>query len=126
MLNWWLIWIIVFLVVLFGVSFLSSRKIETADDYVMADFSLGFFPITGTIIATVSGSAALIGAAGKGFEIGISFFITSLGISIFSLALVFIIGPTIRKLKLYTITGLFIRRFGKSAALIPALVIGLM
>jgi len=93
MLNWWLIWIVLFLAVLLSISFFSSKKIETADDYVMADFSLGFFPITGTVIATVSGSAALIGAAGKGFEIGISFFITSIGISIFSLALVFIMGP---------------------------------
>lgn len=124
--NWWLVWIIIFLIVLFGVSLVSSKKIKTADDFMMADFSLGFFPIAGTVVATVSGSAALIGAAGKGYEIGISFWITSLSLSLFSLALVFLLAPAIRKLKLYTIPDLFFRRFGKTAALIPALVIGFM
>lgn len=124
--SWWLVWIIVFLVVIFGVSIISSRKIETSDDYVMANFSLGFFPIAGTVIATVAGSAALIGAAGKGYEIGTSYIITAISQVIFTIVFVLIIGPIIRKLKLYTIPDLFVRRFGKAAALIPALIIGLL
>lgn len=124
--NWWLIWIIVFLVVILGISIISSRKIKTADDYLMANFSLGFFPITGTVIATVTGSAALIGAAGKGFEIGISYFITAISFVSFTILFVAILTPTIRKLKLYTIPDLFVKRFGKSSALLPALIIGLL
>jgi len=124
--NWWMVWIIVFLIVIFAVSIISSRKIETSDDYIMANFSLGFFPITGTVVATVTGSAVIIGAAGKGFEIGISYFITAISFTLFTIAFVAILGPTIRKLKLYTIPDLFVRRFGKSSALIPAIIIGLL
>lgn len=124
--NWWLVWIITFLLVLFGISLASYRKIETSDDYVMANFSLGFFPITGTVIATVSGSAALIGATGKGFEMGISYLITTMSFTLFTIVFVLVLGPTIRKLKLYTIPELFFRRFGKKAALIPAIIIGLL
>lgn len=124
--NWWLIWIFIFLILIFGVSIISSRKIKTSDDYIMANFSLGFFPITGTVIATVTGSAALIGAAGKGFEMGISYIITTLSFVSFTIAFVAILGPTIRKLKLYTIPDLFLKRFGKASALIPAIIIGLL
>ena len=109
--NWWLVWIVVFLIVIFGISIISSRKIKTSDDFLMANFSLGFFPITGTVIATVTGSAALIGGAGKGFEIGISYFITSISFVSFTILFVAILTPTIRKLKLYTIPDLFIKRF---------------
>ena len=124
--NWWLVWIVVFLIVIFGISIISSRKIKTSDDFLMANFSLGFFPITGTVIATVTGSAALIGGAGKGFEIGISYFITSISFVSFTILFVAILTPTIRKLKLYTIPDLFIKRFGKASALLPALIIGLL
>ncbi|WP_174614707.1 sodium:solute symporter family protein [Virgibacillus ihumii] len=124
--NWWLLWIIVFLVVIFTVSIIYSRKIKTADDYVMADFSLGFFPICGSVIATVTGSAALIGGAGKGFELGIAYFITIISFVSFTVVAVTILGPTIRKLKLYTVPELFVRRFGKASALIPALIIAFL
>lgn len=124
--NWWLFWIIAFLVLIFTVSIIYSRKIKTADDYVMANFSLGFFPICGSVIATVTGSAALIGGAGKGFDMGIAYFITVISYVLFTILAVTIIGPTIRKLKLYTIPDLFVRRFGKASALIPALIIAFL
>ncbi|TMN21725.1 sodium:solute symporter family protein [Lentibacillus cibarius] len=124
--NWWLVWIIAFLVVLFSISITASRKIKTADDYVMANFSLGFFPICGSVIATVTGSAALIGGAGKGFHMGISYITTMISFTLFTIVAVTILGVTIRKLKLYTVPELFMRRFGKMAALIPALIIGLL
>ncbi|QKY70126.1 sodium:solute symporter [Lentibacillus sp. CBA3610] len=124
--NWWLIWIAVFLVLIFSISVISFRKIKTSDDYVMANFNLGFMPIVGTVIATVSGSSALIGAAGKGFEMGISYFITAMSFVSFTIIFVVTIGPIIRKLKLYTVPDLFVRRFGKAAALIPALIIAFL
>lgn len=124
--NWWIVWIIFFLIVIFAVSIVSSRKIKTSDDFIMADFTLGFFPITGTVIATVTGSAAIIGASGKGFEMGISYIITALSFTTFTILFTIILGPTIRKLRLYTIPDLFVKRFGKASALLPAMIIGLL
>src|SRR5690625_5552934 len=90
----------------------------------MSDFSLGFFTICGCVNASGTVSVALIGGAGKGFEIGISYFITVISFVLFTIVFVAILGPTIRKLKLYTIPDLFVRRFGKAAGLIPAIIIG--
>lgn len=124
--SWYLIWLIVFLVGILGLGFYYSRKIQDGDDYTMANFSLGFFPICGSIIATSMGSAAVIGAAGEGFQVGLAWFLTSLPVAFFSILLVVLLGKTIRKLKLYTIPDLFVRRFGKAAGLIPALVISIL
>lgn len=124
--NWYIVWILAFLALLFAVSLRSSKTVKTADNYVMGDFSLGFFPICGSVIATVTGSAALIGAAGKGFTLGVSYLITSLAFVGFTIATVIVLGPTIRRLRLYTLPELFSRRFGRAAALIPALITGLL
>lgn len=124
--NWYLVWIVGFLLLLFAVSVKSARTVKTADDYAMADFSLGFFPICGSVIATVTGSAALIGSAGKGFEIGVSYFITAISFTLFTVVAVLVLGPTIRRLRLYTVPELFARRFGRLSALIPALIVGFL
>ncbi|MEC5423367.1 sodium:solute symporter family protein [Virgibacillus sp. C22-A2] len=124
--NWYVLWLVGFLVAILAVGIYYSRKIKSADDYTMANFSLGFFPIAGSIIATSLGSAAVIGASGKGFEIGLAWFITGLPMIFFSLFLAIVLGSTIRKLKLYTLPELFVRRFGKAAGIIPALVISIL
>lgn len=124
--NWYLIWIVGFLILLFAVSMKSAKTVKTADNYAMADFNLGFFPICGSIVATVTGSAALIGGAGKGFEMGISYFITVISFVSFTIVGMLILGPVIRKLRLFTVPELFARRFGKLSALIPALIIGFL
>ncbi|MCP2183016.1 sodium:solute symporter family protein [Prauserella alba] len=123
--NWYLVWIVGFLILLFAVSVKSAKTVKTAADYAMADFKLGFFPICGSIIATVTGSAALIGGAGKGFEMGISYLVTASYV-LFTVVGMLVLGPVIRKLRLYTVPELFARRFGKLAALIPALIIGFL
>ncbi|MGO1523721.1 MAG: sodium:solute symporter family protein [Nesterenkonia sp.] len=120
--NWYLVWIIAFLLLLLVISIIASVKVKTSDSYMMGDFRLGFFPICGSVIATVTGSAALIGAAAQGFGLGISYLITVISFVGFTIISMLIIGPTIRKLKLYTVPELFTRRFGKSAALLPALI----
>lgn len=124
--NWHLVWIIGFLVLLFIVSIASLRKVKSADGYLMGDFKMGFFPICGSVIATVTGSAALIGGAAQGFNLGISYAITVISFVLFTIAGMLLIGPIIRKLKLYTVPDLFSRRFGRKTALIPALIIAFL
>lgn len=123
---WYIVWLAAFLIGITGLGMIFSRKIKTADDYMMADFSLGFFPICGSIIATALGSAAVIGKAGKGFEVGMSWIVATVPFVLFSILLVVILGPTIRKLKLYTLPDLFVRRFGKASGIVPALVIAVL
>ena len=123
---WYIVWLAAFLIGITGLGMIFSRKIKTADYYMMADFSLGFFPICGSIIATALGSAAVIGKAGKGFEVGMSWIVATVPFVLFSILLAVILGPTIRKLKLYTLPDLFVRRFGKASGIVPALVIAVL
>jgi SSS family solute:Na+ symporter len=122
---WYIVWLVAFLVGIIGLGLYHSRKIKTADEYVMANFSLGYFAICGSIIATALGASAVLGSSGKGFTIGSAWIFSKTFVPV-SILLAIVLGATIRKLKLYTVPDLFVRRFGKSTALIPALVIGLL
>ncbi|UJL45869.1 sodium:solute symporter family protein [Virgibacillus sp. NKC19-16] len=124
--SWYIVWLGTFLIGILAVGGFFARKIKTADDYTMANFSLGFFPIAGSIIATSLGSAAVIGSAGKGFEVGLTWFMTKFPTAFFSILLAVLLGATIRKLKLYTLPDLFVRRFGKASGIIPSLIISLL
>lgn len=124
--NWWIVWLVVFIVGILGLGIYYGTKIKTSDDFVMANFSLGFFPICGSIVATALGASAIIGASGKGFTMGMSWFTANLPYVFFSIFLAIALGATIRKLKLYTVPDLFVRRFGKAAGLIPAIVISIL
>ncbi|UOQ95123.1 sodium:solute symporter family protein [Halobacillus shinanisalinarum] len=123
---WYIVWLVTFLVGITILGMVYSRKIKTADDFMMANFSLGFFPICGSIIATALGAAAVIGKSGKGFEVGLSWIVATIPFVTFSILLAIVLGPTIRKLKLYTLPDFFVRRFGKSTGIIPALVIAIL
>ncbi|KXH87026.1 sodium:solute symporter [Sporosarcina sp. HYO08] len=124
--NWWIVWLVLFIVGILALGFYYGTKIKSSDDFVMANFSLGFFPICGSIIATALGASAIIGASGKGFTMGMSWFVANLPYVFFSIFLAVLLGSTIRKLKLYTVPDLFVRRFGKAAGLIPAIVISIL
>lgn len=124
--NWWLVWLIVFLVGLSLMSYYFSKRIKSSDEYIMANFSLGYFPIAGSIVATALGASAIIGNAGKGYSMGMSWFTAMIPHVIVSIILAIVLGATIRKLKLYTVPDLFVRRFGKAAGLIPALVVSIL
>lgn len=124
--NWWIVWFVAYIIGIYAVGIYYARKIDSADKYIMADFSLGFFPIAGSIVATTIGAATVIGATGKGFTYGMSWGIVTSPVMIFSLLLVAVLGITIRKLKLYTIPDLLVRRYGKIAGLIPAFIISIV
>lgn len=124
--NWWIVWLVVFIAGILALGVYYGTKIKSSDDFVMANFSLGFFPICGSIIATALGASAIIGASGKGFTMGMSWFTANLPYVIFSIFLAVVLGSTIRKLKLYTVPDLFVRRFGKVAGLIPAIIISIL
>ena len=122
----YLTWLIGYLVAIISVGYFFSKKVKNADDYTLAGSSLGFFPICGTIMATATGSFAIIATSGRGFTTGLSFLSWNIGYVLFGILAALLLSSAIRALKLYTIPELFKRRFGKWTALLPALTIGLM
>lgn len=69
-LNW--IFFIAFIGVTAVVGINASRKIETAEDYMVANRSLGPLAIACTMIATWLGTGSLIGFVGTGWSFGIT------------------------------------------------------
>ena len=59
--------IIIYLVLILGVGAWASRKIKTAEDYVVAGRSLGFWMFTILIIASCTSGMTLLGVAGLGY-----------------------------------------------------------
>ncbi len=119
-------WLIAYLTIIISVGYFFSKRVKDADDYALAGSSLGFFPICGTIMATATGSFAIIATSGRGFTTGLSFLTWNIGYVLFGILAAVLLASAIRSLKLYTIPELFKRRFGKWAALLPAITIGLM
>ncbi len=97
-------------------------KIETGDEYLIANWNVGFWQILGTTIATWSGAAVFIGFVGMGFESGLSgFFSWVLPGCALTILFVCLFGRMLHNLRLYTIPDLFALRFGRNTALVPAL-----
>lgn len=97
-------------------------KIKSSDEYLIAAWNVGFWQIVGTTVATWSGAAVFIGFVGMGFETGLGgFFFWVLPGSLMTIVFVFFFGRILRRMRLYTIPDLFAVRFGKNAALLPAL-----
>lgn len=97
-------------------------KIETGDEYIIANWDVGYWQILGTTVATWSGAAVFMGFVGMGFESGLSgFFTWAVPGCALTILFVTLFGRKLRRLRLYTIPDLFALRFGRNAALIPAL-----
>ena len=57
--GWYLAYIIVYFCIMFGIGFYYFTKVKNADDYLIAGWNMGFWPIVGTIISTWCGAAVL-------------------------------------------------------------------
>ena len=107
------------LMILIGVYHL--WKIESADEYLIANWQAAFWQILGTTVATWSGSAVFLGFVGMGFAAGLNgFFYWVLPGCLFTILFVRLTGKKLRRLRLYTIPDLFALRFGRNAAFLPA------
>ncbi|MEL7568759.1 MAG: hypothetical protein AAGU27_28365, partial [Dehalobacterium sp.] len=71
---WYTVYIVLYFILLFGVGLYYFFKIKTVDEYLIAGWNMGFWPIVGTIISTWCGAAVFIGWVGMGFVVGLSGF----------------------------------------------------
>lgn len=68
--GWYLGYIIVYFLIMFGIGFYYFLKVKNADDYLIGGWSMGFWPIVGTVISTWCGASVFIGTVGLGFQVG--------------------------------------------------------
>ncbi len=125
-----LIIIAIFLIGIILVGKIASTKINSADDYLVANRKAPLFLLVGTLFATFWGGGTIIGATGSAYQDGIYGVIGdpfAAGLSLILIGIFFV--RTLRKLKIRSLGELYSFRFGKptgyiaSAVMIPTYVI---
>ncbi|MEX0672362.1 MAG: sodium:solute symporter family protein [Candidatus Babeliales bacterium] len=106
--------------IIFGIIYLiigayASKNIETSSDYFLAGRSLGFIPVTFTLIATQLGGGMMLGSAQKAYEIGYYGILYTLGMSIGFLILASGIAGRLQELNVSTTAQLFETHYGSTA-----------
>ncbi len=110
-----------YIALMMGIGVYFGRKIKSASAYLIADWNMGFWNITGSVIATACGAAAFIGFVGLGFVSGVQgIFFWVIPATVFSILLAVVFGRVLRQLKQYTIPDAFALRFGRKAAFVPS------
>ncbi|HLR29849.1 MAG TPA: sodium:solute symporter family protein [Paenalcaligenes sp.] len=120
--SWYLGYVVVYFLFMFSVGFYYFTKIKTYDGYLIANWGMSFWNITGTIISTWCGAAVFIGWLGMGFTVGLSgFFKFPLPGIFFCLILIWLFSKPLRRQKLYTLADLFSERFGRATGIFPSI-----
>ena len=111
----WILWIIIlgYMVFIFFKGVSKVNKIESADDFLVAGRSIGWFALACTMGATVIGGGASIGAIARTYEWGVLMLLVSAGCYIHFIFAGLVVAPHFRKAEVYTVAGYFGHRFGE-------------
>ena len=85
----------------------ASKKVKTVGDYFVAGRSLGFMPVTMTLVATQIGSGMLLGTAQQAYEVGLYGLMYTVGMSIGFLILGCGLAGKLQSFKVMTTAELF-------------------
>ncbi len=103
--------IIAYLIGMIGVGVWSSKKVKNLADYSLAQGSLGYPVMIGTLVGACIGAASTFGKAGKAYSVGSFFFFATLGYGI-GLAWFGRFSKRLREAKVWTIPEVIRKRYG--------------
>lgn len=112
--------IIIYVIVMIGVSLYAKSRIKNTDDYHLAGRRLGTIMLAGTLAATEIGGGSTIGVTAKAYgEWGLSaaWYVIATGIGIL---LVAFIAPYMRRALATTVPEIIGRRYGRSSYLLTS------
>jgi SSS family solute:Na+ symporter len=105
-----------------GIGFYSSRKIRNSSDYLVAGNSGGVWQITGSLLATILGSSAILGSSDLAFSLGWAAAWLLLSAA-FGLLLLVFVAPLVKQQGKYTLPQLIGDQYGKEAIIIASFII---
>jgi solute:Na+ symporter, SSS family len=127
--NWYLLGIGIYILLLVGVSIYASKKVKTGEDFEVAGRSLPFWLLAFTFAGLWFGGGTVIGTTGVAFEYGFWNTESAWGVipDPYGAGLCLILAglfyfSTLRKLGGVTLADFFVAKFGKSAGLLSTLV----
>jgi SSS family solute:Na+ symporter len=116
--------IVVFLYfsLLIGIGVISSKKVKSGEDFLVAGGRLGYGLYVPAMAAVVLGGASTFGTVKLGYQYGISgmWLVTIIGLGILALGLFF--SKKISRLKVFSVSELLGQRFGSSSRYISAVI----
>jgi len=124
-----LVLLLIYALLLIAIGAFISRKVKSADDFLVARRNLGPGLLFTTLLAANIGAGSTVGAAGLGYEFGLSawWWVGSAGIG--SLILAFTVGPKIwqlaKRFNFYTLGDYLEQRYDRRVRVIVALVLWL-
>lgn len=111
-----------YILLMIGIGIHSSRKIRTSGDYLVAGNRGNVWQITGSLLATILGSSAILGSSDLAFSQGWAASWWILTGSVGMLLLVFV-APLVKRQGKYTLPQLIGDQYGKEAKIIASFVI---
>lgn len=122
-----LIWFVgAYLLLLIGLGVYYARKVESSDDFVLANKSLGSWVLAGTFLATFCGNGTIAGGGNSlaynfGLWAGIFFAVPGLC----AIVVLFLLADKIRSSGCYTVAELLEKTYGPTARTIAGVIIAL-
>ncbi len=114
--------VLVYPLILIGVSVWRSRTVKSHDDFMVAGRSVPVALLVGTLVCTWVGSGSLFGGAGLAFRSGISELWFSFGGWI-GLLVAFFIAGRVRRIAQYTVPDLLEQRYSPAARVLGTIAI---
>lgn len=103
------------LLLIFGVSFYSGKKVSNASDFDSGSKKAGSVVVAGAVMGTLVGGSSTIGTAQLAYNYGMSAWWFTLGGGIACLILAFIYAVPMRKAGQKTIVGIISAQYGKKS-----------
>ena len=114
--------VVVYLLIMLLIGYLSSKRIESNTDFVVAGRRLGPILMAGTLAATEIGGGSSLGVVQQGMEshgLSAAWYIITMG---FAFVILTFLAPKFRAAMVKTVPEYFRRRYGKSSGVITALI----
>lgn len=115
----------VYIVFIFVIGVLTSRRVSSTDDFLVAGRDVRWFFLACTMGATAVGGGFSIGAVGKTYELGLLMVLASLGGYLQFVFSGLFIAPRFREAEVFTVAGYMEQRFGAGPRIV-ALVLSLL
>jgi SSS family solute:Na+ symporter len=106
-LGWFSLFFIAFSVVYYFVGLMAGQAVASEDDYFLAGRSVGFFPLTATLLATQIGGGLILGIASDAYQYGFAGMYYSFGIALGFIILGCGIAGKMRSFNVATMAELF-------------------
>ncbi|MGF6905963.1 sodium:solute symporter family protein [Fusobacterium sp. PH5-44] len=114
--------VIIYLLLMLGIGWYSSKKIEKNEDFMVAGRRLGPLLMAGTLAATEIGGGSSLGVVQQGMQnhgLSAAWYIITMGLAFVVLTF---LAPKFRAATVKTVPEYFRRHYGKSSGLVTAII----